>query len=198
MKGELRLFVAVKLGQEAREALRQLVARAQSRQAAECIRWVDPDKMHITLRFLGQVKEGLVPGIASALHAACAGRQPFELRLGGLGSFPSEAAPRVIWVGLAPEGMAELESLQKAVNEALHKIMGTPEDREFRPHITVGRVRDKVSQKERQAIRSLLAAMAPVPRASFVVDAASLMRSTLLPTGPQYECLYQARFCPER
>lgn len=135
----LRLFVAVPLG----PAIGASVARAISmaRLAAPTAKWASPDGVHLTLSFLGGVSSDRVPAIGAALSRAAARHQPFAIEAGAAGIFGRASSPRVLWLGLGGD-RAALASLQRDVAAALAAIGFPPEEREFRPHLTLARARD--------------------------------------------------------
>jgi 2'-5' RNA ligase len=132
-----RLFVAVPLTEEARGDIAHLVARAAPRGLPG--RPAHPDKWHVTLRFLGDVDEVGRDRLLAELDGAGLGT-PFRVRWGGLGAFPNLRRATVLWVGL-DEGAPQLTALANAVEEAVEAAGFPPEDRPFRPHLTLSRIR---------------------------------------------------------
>jgi RNA 2',3'-cyclic 3'-phosphodiesterase len=132
----VRLFVALDLPDAVREALRELIARlkAEYRNA----KWVRPEAMHVTLKFIGEVDAGKLEPICAALaevHSA----QPMDINFRGLGFFPNERRPRVLWCGVnAPANLAELAM---GVERALAPLGIAAEQREFVAHLTLARFR---------------------------------------------------------
>ncbi|HET7037106.1 MAG TPA: RNA 2',3'-cyclic phosphodiesterase [Thermomicrobiaceae bacterium] len=177
-----RLFVAIELP----DAVHRRVAEVVSRLAGVGWRakWVNPAGVHVTLKFYGNVAVGRLDELGAALSAAVAGRAPFALRVDGPGVFPSPRRPRVIWLGLEGE-LDALSSLARDVERVSAPLGFAPEERPFRPHITVARVRPEqqatISGLEDQFAR--LAALPPIP---FRVDHLTLMRSQLRRDGPIY------------
>src|SRR5688572_24369859 len=139
----IRTFVALELPGEVKAALSEAGHKlgAELGPSARAVRWTRPESIHLTLQFLGDVPVGMKQLIKEAIARGCADRGPIELSLGGLGVFPNLARPRVIWVGLdgENESIEALRSLQSAVSSELGKI-GFKPDKEFSPHLTLGRV----------------------------------------------------------
>jgi 2'-5' RNA ligase len=102
-------------------------------------RWVNPEQIHLTLRFLGNVPEESVPSLLQAIEQAAQGQAAFTLRAKALGCFPHAARPRVLWVGLDDPGRA-LGRLNERLTAALTPLGFPPEDRPFHPHLTLARV----------------------------------------------------------
>jgi 2'-5' RNA ligase len=130
----LRLFVAVPLTDEARHHMSHLLDGG-----AIPGRLNHPDKWHITLRFLGEVDEVGKDRVSACLDGADLGVS-FRVRWGGLGAFPRPSKANVLWVGVE-QGFEHLEGLHETVEDALESAGFPPEDRPFRPHLTLSRIR---------------------------------------------------------
>lgn len=136
----LRLFIAVPIPQGMREALEGLQASWKAR--TQGVRWVRPEGLHITLKFLGNVPEERLQAIKEAMETALSGLAPFEVRVKGVGAFPSLRNPRVLWVGVEDEE-GKLKGVFKALEKALQKLGFPREERPFSPHLTLGRVKGR-------------------------------------------------------
>ena len=207
----LRLFVAAELPDDVRSALAAAIAVLQRAGMGEAMRWVRPEGVHLTLKFLGAVAAGRERQIIDALAAGLRGVAPFTLQPEGLGTFhagkgwqPRYATRpgyhynmRVVWVGLGDT--TALDALARRVEGALAPF-GFPADEEpFLAHLTLGRVRDDAGRAAREALfraaepylskgtrtgrfdASLVPPFPPLP-----VTAVSLMQSTLRPGGAVY------------
>ena len=130
-----RLFAGVKV--EATDALRGLVAELKNDLAGERIRWVRPENLHLTVAFFGETAEDEIPRLAAVLAKATEGTPPFEMEIGGLGTFGSPRHPRVVWLGIKSE---ELVRLYDCVKQELLETGWPPENGEFAPHLTLGRI----------------------------------------------------------
>jgi 2'-5' RNA ligase len=182
----MRLFLAVEFEQDLRRALRE--ATAPLRALAPDAGWVAEDRLHLTLKFLGEQPETLVDRLTAAMREIADRHWPVPMRLGGVGAFPSLRRPRVIWVGIAPT--PKLELLQNDVEEGCAALGVEPEGRPFRPHLTVGRLR---GTEDREAVRELARVAREIRfRADTVVSAIDLVHSALTPAGRRYERLAQA------
>jgi 2'-5' RNA ligase len=182
----VRLFVALELDEKAQA----LLADYQQRLAGldRAVRWVRPEQIHLTLKFLGEVPEAQVEPIAKALDELAA-HEPFEFEIEGIGTFGSPRSPRVIWVGVRMPN-PPLTNLQKACEKSLAELGFAPEERAFKPHLTLGRVKDPragrdigeaVSNVQTQVIGRL------VQRAGQVI----LFESILRPQGSQYIAMHK-------
>ena len=191
----VRCFVAIELESDITAALGTLLARLRGAPAARLARWVAPQSIHLTLQFLGQVPAGRVAELEQALARACREAAPFEIAVGGLGCFPSPSRPRVIWVGVE-EPTGALQRLQVAVERELARLGFRPEARAFTPHLTLARVRDPVSSRERAELGAWIRSQAAGALGRMRVGQVCLMRSELRPAGAVYTRLAAAPLRP--
>ena len=180
----MRLFVAVEIGDETRRvaAATADVLRAAIGPAVKA-RWVPPENMHLTVRFIGHVADGRAPGLIDALTPPL-DIPPFGIELGGCGVFPPTGAPRALWIGLA-RGLPGLASMHAAFNRRLLPFGFEPESRPFSAHLTLARIKNAPSGAGR-AVREALRHVTP-PTATSHVTRATIFRSHLSPNGPRYE-----------
>lgn len=187
----IRVFIALQISQVATQALAEVTARL-SAAVPRGVRWVDPESVHLTLKFLGNIDPGLTGQVLEAVRRAGQGSFPFRLHLSGLGAFPNQRQPRVLWTGVAGD-LDELAGLQGKMEDAIAQL-GFPRDRRpFSPHLTIGRVRDGVSGELRRQIGDAVAAASLEPTDSWLVESVHLMRSTITPGGAVYASLGSAR-----
>lgn len=179
----LRTFIAVETSPETHARARQLIARLSGTGAK--ISWVKPDCLHLTLKFLGDVDLREIPSVCQAITRAVAEIPPFEIEVQGAGAFPSAARPRTVWLGVG-RGSEEMIALHDAVDQALGGVGYRREQRRFRPHLTVGRVR---GGRDLDALAELLAQHAEFTGGVTSVDEVVVMSSELTPDGPNYEPL---------
>lgn len=178
----LRLFVAVELS----PGVRRKLMDAQRRLAPECpdVRWTREDALHLTVRFIGDAPVGQVEALAKALTAQAREVEPVDLRVEGLGCFPPAGRVRVIWAG-AEEETGDLARLAENVDRALAEL-GYPSDgKPFRPHITLGRLKeDRSGGAVRRAVEG-----ATFRGGVEGVDELVLMTSDLSSRGPRYSVI---------
>lgn len=179
----MRLFLAVTLP----EALQQDIARATAalRAAAPTVRWVRPERLHLTMKFLGERPDDDATRIADAARHATTGLQPVSASLHGTGAFPNFRRPRVVWLGMHPE--APLAAIARRLDAALAPLGIEPESRPFRAHVTLGRVADAMPPAAAAALERDLRRVTSTWLLA-VYDIA-LMQSTLGPGGPTYRVL---------
>ena len=135
----MRAFVAVFPPSEVRRAA---LAWARRRSSDDHVRWARPESVHLTLKFLGDVRAKALDGIRAALGEVCAQHAPFDAALAELGAFPSAQRARILWIGVGA-GSDRLLSLAADVDDALAPLDFEPEKRPYVPHLTLGRVRGR-------------------------------------------------------
>ncbi len=147
----LRTFIAIELDEPLLIAIGRVQGKLKRQTPPGGVKWVAPDGIHLTLKFLGDTPAGRVPEIVAALERACAGAQPFEFSVEGRGCFPNFRRPRVIWVAVREKGQA-LARLQAAVERHVAPLGWPAEDRAFSPHLTLGRVNRNISPDMEAAV----------------------------------------------
>jgi len=181
---QIRSFIAIELPQELKLALARLRDKLKSGSRAP-VKWVDPDSIHLTLKFLGNIDSDITGKITSALEEAVRGTSPFSVELSGLGVFPNIRRVQVVWVGLAGE-VAKLGQLQQRIETGLIPLGFAAESRSFTPHLTLGRVRDYAAPDERQDLGQLVTGTGFEAKCKVNVDAVHLIKSQLTREGPIY------------
>jgi 2'-5' RNA ligase len=185
----MRLFVAVEQDQTSREVagsvVRDLRRRLGPRVSA---RWVDVEKMHLTVRFIGHVPDEEVAAVLNALRPPLP-TAPFEIVLGECGVFPESGPPRVLWIGLT-QGLQPLQAIHDECNRRLSPLGYAPEDRPFNAHVTLARVKDAPRDAAR-TMREIVAAV-QVPSRRCHVNAATVFQSSPSPKGSTYTKLLTA------
>ena len=183
----MRLFVAVEIDASlARELARvagELRVRVESRAPHARLTWVAADRLHFTVRFIGEVDESRASTIAMAL-ALPLPVAPFDLTMGSVGTFPPTGRPRVIWTGIRDGGDA-MAAVEREVSARLATCGIPPEGREYSPHLTLARVRDAANLRARDVLEGVSHGALGTTR----VGAITLFRSLLSPKGPTYVAL---------
>lgn len=197
--GERRLFIAVPLGEGAREAVASLMAGLgapadggrnpdPTAPPAARLRWVRSANLHLTLRFLGATPASSIPGLEAALDRTAGGFSPFAARVSGAGAFPSPARPRAVFLRIG-EGAVQLATLAERLAAELASAGWPPAERPFEAHLTLARS-DGVPGGA-LAVEALAAAAGPLD-AAWTVDRLVLFES-LLGGGPaRYLALHAA------
>jgi 2'-5' RNA ligase len=182
----MRLFVAINLPPAVRDALYADAARL--RVASSAVRWVAAPSLHVTLKFLGERGEELVPDLERAIGGVAARHRPFDIQTTGFGAFPNFRRARVVWVGMT--GEPELRALVQDLDRALEPLGILAESRLFRAHLTLGRLKSEITPA---AARALAAAAEVTPETrGFSVRTVDLMHSELGPGGSRYTLLAAA------
>lgn len=176
----MRLFVGCKIDQAVRGRLAEVIERLESSVAG--VKWVDPEKTHITLKFLGEVENERLEGIMSSLERALKNIRPFTVSFEGLGCFSPNGSPRVLWVGIS-EGARELTALSGTAESALEPMGFEREGRAFSPHITLGRVRKGVRPR---GAAEAVSGNKTTAFGSQRIECVSLIQSVLNPAGAVY------------
>jgi 2'-5' RNA ligase len=188
--GLLRAFLASELPVPLQDAIQTATTGLRKTLGTDLVRWVPIRNVHLTLKFLGDVSPTSLDLIKQMLTTEAAQVQCFEVQIEGLGSYPSSRRPRVLWVGLhAP---AALATLQHAIEAASARLGFESEEREYSPHLTIGRVRQNVSSAEQQKIRTALEGTPIGNLGTAHVNAVHLFKSDLQPTGSLYTKLFTA------
>ena len=184
MSGRFRVFVAIKLAPTLVESLLKQRRLWQRAIPLRTVRWVQPHQFHLTLHFLGNLEADSIPALTNALRGQLTGCAGVTLSLAGFGGFPSLSQPRVLWVGLEGD-LDELGGIQERVRTASAGFGDADERREFRPHLTVGRVETR-SPSTIRAIGAAVEAMAPRVGGSWHAREVCLIRSVQTPNGSRY------------
>ncbi|NWJ47891.1 MAG: RNA 2',3'-cyclic phosphodiesterase [Chloroflexi bacterium] len=192
-KETIRCFVALELPPVLKQELTTLITELQQLDRNRKVRWVRPDGIHLTLKFLGEVAAPRLPEIISVTENALAPVQPFSLIAAKLGVFPRADAPRVIWVGL-DGNLKALAAAQQAVEKSLVPLGFAPETRPFSPHLTLGRVPDIGAEEKRRLGQLLQTFSGKNSFGHYRFEEAVLMQSTLLPDGAIYTPLAHFKF----
>ena len=180
----VRSFIAIELPQNLKMELETLVSRLKS-ESRTSVKWVNPQGIHITLKFLGEVATGKLDEITGALKVAAGGIRPFHLIVEGLGVFPNPQRVRVAWVGVSGDTDI-LEKLQQRVESTLETLGFTREPRKFTPHLTLARVREQVLPVERQGFGQLIGRTSFNASSDILVSEVHLIRSQLTSRGAIY------------
>jgi 2'-5' RNA ligase len=188
----VRTFIAIELDEDLKSNLLRLQNRLREQVSPRSVRWVQPDGIHLTLKFLGDTPVEQLENVKKALAEAAAEIGPFTFTVGGLGCFPNLRRPRVVWVSLQ-EPTGALLRLQKAVEAHVAPLGFPTEKRPFSPHLTLGRVQRNISNSQAREVGDVVAAITPGTIDEMAVVAASYIKSDLRPSGAVYTVLFEAK-----
>ena len=180
----MRLFIAVEIGEKlaggAATLSEELERRATAAARRAKVTWIPADRMHLTIRFIGEVDEGTASMVRAALEEPL-GVAPFSLTLSGAGTFPKSGTPRVVWLGVT-EGREPLLRVEREITARLTPLGVPEEERAYSPHLTLARVRDPAGLKS----TPLLDGLTDRRIGTTHIDAITLFQSKLSPKGPTY------------
>jgi len=179
----MRLFVAINIPSIIREAIH--ADAAPLRAATNVVKWVPAPLLHVTLKFLGERRDTLVPDLERALGAVAARHEPIDVHTTEIGAFPNFRRARVVWVGMT--GETELRALTHGIDERFEELGIPAESRAFKAHLTLGRVKGEMTPDDARAMATA-AELVREPR-GFSVRTVDLMHSELGPGGPRYSVL---------
>ena len=186
----IRTFIAVDLPPSVLDALGQITAQLQERLPDTPVRWVDYRKMHLTLKFLGDISKENIGMVEKILQTEASKRQVMEIGVGGIGAFPKMRHPRVIWVGI--EAPSELFDLRRGIEDGVARLGYNYDKYEFTPHLTLGRISRKASARDVRKVGNVLHEFQVGFLGVARIDAVHLYRSDLHPDGAQYTRLFSA------
>ncbi len=184
MKQTIRTFLAVEVDAGVRRRAVEIVRALQA--VPGDVKWVEPENLHFTLKFLGDVDAREIHTVCQRAEEAMAELSPFEFEVHGAGAFPNLSRPRTFWLG-ARAGSEAMVAVADGLESALEELGFRHETRRFQPHLTVGRLRQggRTSPK----LVELLQAYADVEVGQMPVDEVIVFSSVLGRTGPTYEAL---------
>lgn len=187
----LRLFIAIELPADVLAGLNDRQHDLQRDPALARLRWVRPEGIHLTLKFLGETPEERRGEIEAAVGRSVRGVPPFELHLGKLGTVGNRKSPRVLWVDLGGDVEA-LAKLQSQVEAELGPLGFPGDGRPFSPHLTLARVPPELADEAARPLADAIAGRDP-PGGSIHAEALSLMKSDLQRGGAVYTQLFSAK-----
>lgn len=179
----VRCFAAIELSDEVRAGAAGFIRDLSPKVPG--VKWVEPENLHLTLKFLGEIPAHRVQDAAAALQRAAAGIRTFRLRFRGFGAFPSSNRARVLWIGLE-EGGTGLAGFWARVEEEMEAAGFSREKRKFSAHLTLGRAREE----QGVGVSGLVNSERP-DLGTIEVFGATLFSSLLTPRGPIYKALEQ-------
>jgi 2'-5' RNA ligase len=183
----IRSFLAIEIPRTILKKIEGIQEDLKSSRAD--VRWVSPEKVHLTLKFFGNIDESKIDPIVKSIEEPIRITPPFSLKVRGVGAFPHLKNPRVIWMGLVDEKEV-LTSFQKQLERELGKIGFEPEERTFHPHLTLGRMK---SSKEREELTGRIERHKEEEFGDFQIERIVLFKSDLKPTGPIYTPLREMK-----
>jgi len=183
----IRSFLAIELPKPILRKIEEVQGDLRSTRAD--VRWVNPEKIHLTLKFFKNIEESRIEPIFKSIEEPIRNTLPFSLEVRGVGAFPHLRNPRVIWMGLV-DGREVLVSFQRQIETQLEKIGFQPEDRPFHPHLTLGRMK---SSRGKEELVGRMERHKEEEFGDFQVERVILFKSDLKPSGPIYTLLKEIK-----
>ncbi len=182
MEGKIRAFIAFDLDEGVKDRLRGIQERLRSKLIGAPIRWTRVSQMHFTLKFFASVSQSKLLRVFDSLKSSLRSEKPLEARFRPeLGVFPSWKSPKVIWLGVDGDAEVRMKEFHRVLEEAYFKAGFPREEREFRAHLTLGRVKGRLRERELKILREWRLELGDVVLSDLVV-----FKSVLTPTGPIY------------
>jgi 2'-5' RNA ligase len=186
----IRTFIAVDLPPSVLEALGQVTGQLQEKLPDTPVRWVDSRKMHLTLKFLGDISMENIGMVEKILQLEADKRHVMEIGIGGIGAFPKMRHPRVIWIGV--EAPTDLYDLRRGIEDGVARLGYNYDKYDFTPHLTLGRISRKASARDVRKVGDVLHEF----QVGFIgvarIEAVHLYKSDLRPDGAKYTRLFSA------
>ena len=179
----MRAFIAVELTSSVMNSIAGI--QAELKKSRGDVKWVPPDICHITLKFLGEIKDDQVEALRAIMIDCAQKTKPFPVTVNTVGAFPTMAKPNIIWLGLTDEHNI-LATLAGEIEDKVNTLGFIKEVRPFTPHITIGRTRPGSHKTISQALQ-----MMDAPDQPLDVSGLTLFHSTLSSAGPTYKPLFQ-------
>jgi 2'-5' RNA ligase len=188
---QIRAFIAIELPAELRKRMGEFQAGLK-RPQQKFVKWVNPGSVHLTLKFLGNVKEKQLDSIKKELQDIAKESRTFSIATSETGCFPNLKRARVFWLGLDGD-IDQLLKLQGRIDEALSRMGFAKENRPFTAHLTLARLKEDCSMADRLEFAELVKDANFERPFSMKIEAVSLMRSQLTPAGAVYTQLAEFR-----
>ncbi len=184
----LRTFIAVDFPTEIITKIARITAYLQTQTPGKALKWVEPEIMHLTLKFLGDIHETKIHELVRCIQEALQGQSTFNITIEGLGMYPNAGQPRVVWLGIKDKG--NLKQIHHQLVKALKDFDPDPEKRAFSPHLTIARLRQNVGRDIVRQVGETLSQFKIDSLGLFEVQTVQLFKSELTPQGPIYTCLF--------
>ena len=183
----LRLFIAVDFPPEIIAKIAKINTYLQTQVPGRMLKWVSPENLHLTLKFLGDVRKDRLPELKTRLENALVGQSGFCIAIEGMGMYPSPNKPRVLWLGIKDQG--NLKEIHHKLTLALEVFDPEPEKRSFSPHLTIARIRQNSDRESIREVGKTLSQFKVDTLGKLNICSVQLYKSELTPRGPIYTAL---------
>ncbi|MEK6598961.1 MAG: RNA 2',3'-cyclic phosphodiesterase [Deltaproteobacteria bacterium] len=173
----IRTFIAIELPAKIIDGLKEI--QDELKDGTNKVTWVKPENIHLTIKFLGDIEADKIDSIVGLLEGAAAKSRSFDISAKGVGCFPTIDNPRVLWVGIE-EGNVNMAALYNNIEDALSAIGFAKEERPFKPHLTLGRIK---FLKDKKGLKERIERFKDITLGQYMVDSICLFQSRLTPEG---------------
>ncbi len=188
----MRTFLAIEIPGHLEQRLGREIVLMKDQLPDGSVRWLDPDSIHLTMKFLGDVSPAKLDAVRSTAHQLSAASETMRLELGDFGVFPNMDRPRVLWIGVR-EGTGRLQRLKTELERGMEELGFEPERRDFTPHLTVGRVQRDIDRGLQKELGGALHRVQVDDLGQTNVEELTLFKSDLQPAGAVYTVLDRFR-----
>lgn len=186
----MRTFIAVDFSSTIIHRIAEVIKFFRTQTPEGVLKWVLPQNLHLTIKFLGDIPEENIDLIKHLISTSIQGIQTFKISVEGLGMYPNQHTPRVVWLGIKDHH--SLSAIHKAVDQTLVTANIEGDRRGFSPHLTVARIRRKTDRDMAEEIGKTLSQFKVESLGTCFVDKVCLYKSVLTPEGPIYTALFSA------
>lgn len=183
----MRTFIAIDFPDDILEKIAKIISFLRSQTPEKALKWVDKDNLHMTLKFIGEIREDSLPDIQSLMTRALQGHDFFKISIGRLGMYPNHNNPRVVWLGITAE--ETLFTIQRKLDLTLQDAGIPSEKRAYSPHLTIARLRRDMDPTATRLIGETLSQFKVDSPGSVLVRQILLYQSQLTSSGPIYSPL---------
>lgn len=183
----MRIFIAIDFPQEVITRIVRISAYLQTQVPERSLKWVEPENLHLTLKFLGEIQKDRVNEIERIMAKILKGQPSFNITIEGLGMYPTASQPRVVWLGI--KGGEPLQEIHRQMDQKLKSFGDKPEKRSFSPHLTIARVRQNNDRETIQQVGKVLSQYKVESLGTIKVESIQLYKSELMSHGPIYTLL---------
>jgi len=184
----MRTFIAIDFPPSALEKIAEISNFFKQQTPQNALKWVETPNTHLTIKFIGEIEEVILPVVKEKLSQALQNLKPYSIQISGLGMYPNKKNPRVVWLGIL--GAEPLVEIHRLINEKLVEIGIKADHRPFSPHMTIARVRQSAKPETVNLIGRTLSKFRVDPLNEIRIDQVHLYKSDLLPSGPVYSILH--------
>lgn len=183
----MRTFIALDFSPEIINKITEIINYFKTQTPQRALKWVAPQNLHLTIKFLGEVPENKIEQIKGLINQALRNENAFEIGVDGIGMYPNQHMPRVVWLGI--EGSERLKGIHNKLDTTLEKADIPPDKRSFNPHLTIARIRRNTDKETVKEIGKTLSGFKVDSLGRCTINNIILYKSDLTPEGPEYTAL---------